>query len=91
MATHDPNAAKRATIESCLTCRFFFPSPKCHETGGKGAHVTGDCRRNPPATGTDGHPTTYVYGWCGEYKHDTLKTEHLKALDAEEKKNAQEK
>ncbi len=81
----DPHAAKREKLESCVSCRFFFPSPKCHETGGKGAHVTGDCRRMPPPPNYNGHPTVYVDGWCGEYQEDAHKITHLQALDAKEK------
>lgn len=94
MALNDPHAAKRETNESCNSCRFFFPTPKCHATGGKPigegaltkAHTTGDCRRMPPPPNYNGHPTVYVDGWCGEYKEDAHKVAHLKALDDAEKK-----
>lgn len=82
MALNDPHAAKRANVEACLTCRFFFPSPKCNETGGREKHVTGDCRRFPPQGNYNGHQTVYVSGWCGEYKEDVLKVAHQKTFDA---------
>ncbi len=50
--------------ESCLTCKFYFPTPK-------GSY--GDCRRMPPNGTTEGHPTTNPGGWCGEYREDALK------------------
>lgn len=79
---NDPHADKRKSPESCLTCRFFFPSPKTHATGSG----TGDCRRFPPNAGVvEGHATTYAAGWCGEYKADELKIAHLKTLNTQEK------
>ncbi len=83
---NDPHADKRATIESCATCRFFFPTPKCHETGGKGAHVTGDCRRMPPPPNYNGHPTVYTDGWCGEYAVDKHKVDHLVMIEKKTEK-----
>ncbi len=70
----DAHAAKRSKIESCATCRFFLPTPKGNQ---------GECRRMPPAAGvTEGHPTTYPDGWCGEFKEDALK---IAANNAQEK------
>ena len=87
----DPHADKREAVENCLTCRFFFPSPKCHESGGEGDHVTGDCRRLPPPVNYHGHPTVYVSGWCGEYDLDKHKIAHLKSLEEAKAAKSQEK
>jgi hypothetical protein len=70
----DPYAHLRPKVESCRTCRNYFPTPK-------GSH--GDCHYLPPNADSF-FPTVYPNVWCAQYKEDPLKIAH-QPTDPQEK------
>jgi hypothetical protein len=69
---NDPFAGQRGKFEACVTCRFFFATPKTHDTGSG----PGECARFPNVV------VKNSLDYCGEFKQDDLKAAHIKALDA---------